>query len=105
LRQSHKSPCRDGAKAVFDTTVFTLKERLSKPDSETFDNQTAPPGSQKMTQLMDDDQGVEKNDDFQQDENEFEYFHNGYRNRSFGLQEVRLTGEGEDNGLPRIINR
>src|SRR5262245_5719729 len=68
LWQRHVAPERQRAERVLDTVDCFLPDRFPEPDAEFFDVEASPARRQKMPQLMDYDQQIEEDEDFQQDE-------------------------------------
>ena len=65
LRNCDVAACWNAAKTVFDAIDLLAPDWLTKPDGKFFHNQSAPPGSQKVSQLMNENEQVEEEDNLQ----------------------------------------
>ena len=65
LRQRDVAAGGDRAEHVLDAVDFFRPERLAEPDGEFVDLQPAPFRGEEMAELMDDDQDVKEEDDFE----------------------------------------
>src|SRR5262247_3499207 len=62
LRQRHVTSKRKRAERVLNAVDCLLPDRFAEPDTEFFDVQASPARRQKMPQLMDHDQQIEKDE-------------------------------------------
>ena len=70
LRQRDKSAKRERAQRVLHAVDRLFPERFAEPDTEFLDIQSAPPRCQKMAELMDNDEQIKQDKDFEENEND-----------------------------------
>src|SRR5207237_2868273 len=70
LRQRNKSTKRERAQRVLHAVDRLFPERFAEPDTEFPEIQSAPPRCQKMAELMDNDQQIKQDEDFEENQND-----------------------------------
>ena len=68
LRKRDKTAERQRAERILHAVDRFLPERFAEPDAEFLDVESAPARGEKMTELMDDDEQIKKNEDLEEDE-------------------------------------
>jgi hypothetical protein len=69
------TPSGNPTERVFDTVEGFTPDRFAKPDGETFNLETTPAGGEEVTQFVDEDEKVQREQRFQNDDDDFQYRH------------------------------
>ena len=76
LRKRHITAGGNGSQTKIHPVNFRFPDRFAEPDAEAVNDQPAPTCGQIVAQLVDDNEQVEQQHDFQTDEQNLQYLHN-----------------------------